>query len=167
MPWLEIHPATLANEHALATLENAAWPLELRETPRMGIDEPFFSPRREPQDVLVAVEEPDGVILGHIDLHQLWPPPQRPHVVRLLGLLVSPAAREQGIGAKLLAAGIEEARLRHARKVEVRALDTNRTAVDLYLRSGFTEEARFHHEFEVTEGQFVDDVWFSLWLDPR
>jgi len=164
VPWIEVHPATERDEHALATLENAAWPLELRATPRMDVEEPFFGPLRQPGDVLVAVEEPDGVILGHVDLHQQYPVPCHPHVMRLLGLLVSPAARNQGIGAKLLAAGIEEARLRGARKIELRALETNATAIDLYLRSGFTEEARFRDEFQLGDGRMVDDVWYSRWI---
>jgi len=159
-----VHPAGPENEHALATLENAAWALELRARPRMGVDEPFFGPSRPPADVLVAVEEPDGVILGHIDLARQFTVPSNAHVIRLLGLLVSPAARGQGIGAKLLAAGIEEARVRGARKVEVRALATNATAIDLYLRTGFVEEARFRDEFALTDGRMVDDVWFSRWI---
>ena len=66
--------------------------------------------------------------------------------------------------AALIAAGIEEARVRGARKVEVRALATNATAVDLYLRTGFVEEARFRDEFALADGRLVDDVWFSRWL---
>lgn len=159
-----MHPAAPENEHALATLENAAWALELRARPRMRVDEPFFGPSRRPADVLVAVEEPDGVILGHVDLDRQFPVPSNAHVLRLLNLLVTPAARGQGIGAKLLGAAVEEARIRGARKVEVRALATNATAIDLYTRSGFVEEARFRDEFALADGRLVDDVWFSRWL---
>jgi len=164
MPWIEVHPAAPENERALATLENAAWALEVRARPRMTVDEAFFGPHRQPHDVLVAVEEPEGVILGHVDLDRQFPVPSNAHVIRLLGLLVSPAARGQGIGAKLLAAAVEEARVRGARKVEVRALSTNATAIDLYERAGFVEEARFRDEFALVDGRLVDDVWFSRWI---
>lgn len=71
------------------------------------------------------------MILGHADLDRQFSVPSNAHLIRLLGLLVSPTARGQGIGAELLAAGAEEARVRGARKIEVRALSTGATAVDL------------------------------------
>ena len=167
MPWIEVHPASERNDHALATLDAIVWPLELQIVPEARVDVPFFHGRRRPEDVLVASEEPDGVILGYVHLAPHLPLASNAHVVHLRALAVAPHARGQGIGAKLIAAGVDAARERGALKVGVRALATNTVAIGLYERAGFVQEGRLEDEFRVSDGSYVDDLWFALWLGER
>jgi ribosomal protein S18 acetylase RimI-like enzyme len=88
-------------------------------------------------------------------------------VLHLQSVAVAPHARGQGIGARLIAAGIEAARERGALKVGLRALATNTVAISLYERAGFVQEGRLQDEFRLADGTFVDDLWFALWLGER
>lgn len=167
MAWIEVHPATQRNDHALAALDATVWPLELQVVPEVRYDEPFFHGRRRPEDVLVASEEPDGVLLGYVHLAPHLPLASNAHVLHLRALAVAPHARGQGIGAKLVAAGVEAARERGALKIGARALATNTVAISLYERAGFVQEGRLQDEFRVDDDTFVDDLWFALWVGGR
>ena len=167
MSWIEVHPALERHDHALAALDAVVWPLELQIAAPARADAPFFDGRRRPEDVLVATEEPDGVILGYVHLTPHLPLASNAHVLHLRSVAVAPHARGQGIGAKLIAASVEEARHRGALKVGLRALATNAVAIDLYERAGFVQEGRLQDEFRLADGSFVDDLWFALWLGGR
>lgn len=154
--------ATENDDRALAELDASAWPVELQVVPPRPADEPFFSPRRRPEDVLVALL--DGVILGYTHLARHLSVPANDHVLHVNALAVSPAARGEGVGGRLIDAGIAEARRRGVRKLGLRALSINTRAVALYQRAGFAEEGRLIEEIRLPDGTFADDVWFVLLL---
>ncbi|MFY9931471.1 MAG: hypothetical protein WAK82_26065 [Streptosporangiaceae bacterium] len=57
--------AAPTDDRALAVLDAEAWPLELQVVPPQDAAEPFFGPRRAPQDVIVATL--DGTVVGYAD----------------------------------------------------------------------------------------------------
>lgn len=60
----------------------------------------------------------------------------------LVALWVEPGARDQGVGRRLVAAGVDWARRRGADRVELWVLDANDAAQALYRRGGFTSAHR-------------------------
>lgn len=153
-------PATLDDDRALAVLDAQAWPPELRVVPPQDADEPFFGPRREPHDVIVAAL--NGAVVGYARLGRHLAIAANDHVLHLEALAVSPDARGQGVGSVLIDVAIAEAFSRGARKLGLRALSTNASAIRLYQRAGFREEGRLSDEIRLPDGSFADDVWFAL-----
>jgi ribosomal protein S18 acetylase RimI-like enzyme len=153
-------PATLDDDRALAVLDAQAWPPELWVVPPQDADEPFFGPRREPADVIVATL--DGAVVGYARIGRHMPIAANDHVLHLEALAVSPAARGQGVGSLLIDVTIAEAFSRGARKLGLRALSTNAPAIRLYERAGFREEGRLKDEIRLPDGSYADDVWLAL-----
>jgi ribosomal protein S18 acetylase RimI-like enzyme len=89
-------PATLDDDRALAVLDAQAWPPELWVVPPQDAGEPFFGPRREPPDVIVATL--DGAVVGYARIGRHLAIAANDHVLHLEALAVSPAARGQGAG---------------------------------------------------------------------
>jgi ribosomal protein S18 acetylase RimI-like enzyme len=69
-------------------------------------------------------------------------------------LYVSPAARGSGLGRALVAATIERARARGARRIELDTAERNEAAVKLYTSFGFS--------YDAYEGGHA--VFLRLWL---
>ena len=153
-------PATLDDDRALAVLDAQAWPPELWVVPPQDADEPFFGPRREPADVIVATL--DGAVVGYARIGRHMRIAANDHVLHLEALAVSPAARGQGVGSLLIDVTIAEAFSRGARKLGLRALSTNGPAIRLYERAGFREEGRLKDEIRLPDGSYADDVWLAL-----
>ena len=152
--------AAPADDRALAVLDAEAWPLELQVVPPQDAAEPFFGPRRAPQDVIVATL--DGTVVGYARIGRHMPIASNEHVLHFEALAVAPAARGLGVGSRLIEAMIDEARARGARKFGLRALSTNEQAIRLYQRYGFREEGRLIDEIRLPDGSFAHDVWFAL-----
>ncbi|MCW2500750.1 MAG: acetyltransferase [Frankiales bacterium] len=113
-------------------------------------------------DVLVAEEE--GVVSGYVRLNQPGPLPSHAHVLVINGLAVAPARQGSGIGRRLMASALEEARSRGARKVSLRVLAPNARARRLYEACGFSIEGVLRGEF-LLNGEYVDDVVMAAYLD--
>jgi ribosomal protein S18 acetylase RimI-like enzyme len=160
-----IRPAALPDGPALAELDAVSWPVELQVVPPQPATEPFFTDRRQPQDVLVA--EIDGALVGYLRLGRHMSIADNDHVLHIDALVVAPTARSHGVGSLLLDAAVDEARRRGVRKLGLRALSTNDRALRLYQRHGFAEEGRLHAEFRRPGGTYADDVWLALWLTRR
>jgi ribosomal protein S18 acetylase RimI-like enzyme len=159
---IETRNATREDDRALAVLDAEAWPLELRVVPPQDASQPFFGPRRAPEDVIVATI--DSVVVGYARLGRHLPVEANDHVLHLQALAVAEDARGSGIGSQLVEATIGEARRRGARKLGLRVLSTNSRAIRLYERHGFREEARLEEEIRLPDGSFADDLWFALAL---
>jgi ribosomal protein S18 acetylase RimI-like enzyme len=159
---VETRKATHEDDRALARLDAQAWPRELWVVPPQDASQPFFGPRRAPEDVIVATV--DRVVVGYARLGRHLPVPANDHVLHLQALAVATGARRSGIGSQLVEATIDEARRRGARKLGLRVLSTNSRAIRLYERYGFREEARLKEEIRLPDGSLADDVWFALAL---
>jgi ribosomal protein S18 acetylase RimI-like enzyme len=159
---VEIRKATRGDDRALAELDAEAWPRELWVVPPQDASQPFFGPRRAPEDVIVATM--DSVVVGYARLGRHLSIPANDHVLHLQALAVAAHARRSGVGSLLVEATIDEARRRGARKLGLRVLSINTGAIRLYERHGFREEARLTEEIRLPDGSFADDLWFALAL---
>lgn len=147
------------DEAGLARLDAAAW------TPASGfpsvlerVNDPFFTfftDDSPPGAHLVA--ELDGRLAGYIRVKPVTPLRENAHVLGIVGLAVAPGSRRRGVASALLAAAEQHARARGARKLSLRVLSSNETAMRLYERHGFQREGTLRDEFFIG-GLFVDDV---------
>jgi ribosomal protein S18 acetylase RimI-like enzyme len=153
---IEIRVARAADEAQLARLDRVSW------TPQSGFPSVtrqagglFFTAGSPPQAHLVGTI--DGAVVGYIRLGVPSPLPEEAHVLAVHGLAVAPESRRRGVATALLGAAERRARDRGARKLSLRVLSSNETAVRLYERHGFQREGTLRDEFCIG-GRFVDDV---------
>jgi ribosomal protein S18 acetylase RimI-like enzyme len=154
-----VRVARPADEAGLARLDAAAW------TPASGfpsvierVNDPFFTfftDDSPPEAHLVA--ELDGRLAGYIRVKPVTPLRENAHVLGIVGLAVAPGNRRRGVASALLAAAEQHARARSARKLSLRVLSSNETAIRLYEARGFQREGTLRDEFCIG-GRFVDDV---------
>ncbi|CEA09421.1 Mycothiol acetyltransferase [Arthrobacter saudimassiliensis] len=159
---LQLRTATLTDDAELARMNASAWTPEIEVVPAEGPDKPFFADYRRVEDVIVAADGDTLAGFAHLARHIRIP--KNDHVLHLNSLVVAPGQRGRGISHRLVDAAVEEARRRGARKLGLRALSTNKVAVELYRQHGFVEEGRLREEFRQPDGGWADDVWMALFL---
>ena len=162
-----MRPARRRDEAALAHLDATAWSAESgfpsvisRVADAGGT---FFSADNPPDAFLVA--ELAGNIVGYIRLRAPTPLPENAHVVQIQGLAVDPDTRRRGIAGMLLEAAERRSRERGMRKLSLRVLSTNTSAIALYERLGFAREGVLRDEF-IINGSYVDDIMMAKPLQP-
>lgn len=128
---------------------------------RPAEDSSFFVRGKHPEDVFV-VEDAERVV-GYIALGPATELPSNSHVLYVRGLAVLESHRRRGIGRALLAAAIEEARSRGARRLTLRVMSGNAPARSLYESMNFEIEGILREEFLIA-GDYVDDVIMTLRL---
>jgi ribosomal protein S18 acetylase RimI-like enzyme len=160
---VEIRAATAEDDAALAALDRATWSTVATPAPPPAADRRFFAGRTDPRDVLVAVV--DGAVAGYASIGPAVPVPSNEHVLMIDGLAVDPAHQGRGLGRRLVAAAVEEARARGARRLRLRVLGHNAAARRLYEACGFVVEGVLREEFRL-DGRYVDDVLMARQLTP-
>lgn len=85
--------------------------------------------------------------------------------VGTLEILLAEDVRGQGVGRRLLVAGLEGARGAGLRKVSLAVLAENERAIRLYRGAGFVEEGRRVREFLIG-GRLVDDLLMGVEIAP-
>jgi ribosomal protein S18 acetylase RimI-like enzyme len=86
------------------------------------------------------------------------------HIVRLVGMMVDPAARGQGIGGALLAACVDLVRTRPG--IEMLTLSVtsdNAAAIRLYQRAGFVRYGRLDRAIRVGTAYYSKDLMVLRW----
>lgn len=154
----EIRWASHDDEEALSAIDAAVW--SPRTSPAEFTGRPYFGGGPAPEDVLVAVA---GMVVGYVELGHPTPLPSNRHVVAIGGLAVHPDAQRSGVAGRLLEAAAALARERGARKISLRVLANNETALRVYRRHGFHMEGRLEREFRLDDG-YVDDILMAKWL---
>jgi ribosomal protein S18 acetylase RimI-like enzyme len=158
-PAVRVRPARTADQAALTELDAIAWTAESGFPSVTGArDGTFFNPDNPPEAHLVA--ELGGRVVGYIRLKPPTRLPENAHVIQVQGIAVHPGARGLGAGASLLGAAEEHLRERGIRKLTLRVLSTNETAIRLYERQGFAREGVLREEFWIN-GRYVDDVMMA------
>jgi len=155
---VEIRAATAADEAALGALDRATWSTLSTPGPPPASERLFFE-RTAPEDVAVAVV--DGVVAGYAHLGFAEPIESNAHVLMLRGLAVDPAWQGRGLGRRLVAAAVDEARARGARRLRLRVLGHNAVARRVYEACGFVVEGVLRDEFRL-DGRYVDDVLMAV-----
>jgi ribosomal protein S18 acetylase RimI-like enzyme len=161
-PFLELRIARPEDGRALALIDHATWGEDNAVVPRRAADEPFFSDRHQPTDVLVAVL---GVPVGWVTVRPASPLASNAHVQQIQGLGVDPGWRGRGIGRALVEAACDHARARGARRITLRVLGTNPAARRIYEAAGFRVEGVLPGEFHLA-GRDVDDILMGKSLGP-
>ena len=150
-----VRPALESDGDALLRIDRATWTPDVSPAPPPPADRPFFGAHTPVADVLVA--EDSAGVMGYIQLGQALDVPAHSHVLEVSGLAVDPARKRSGAGRALLAAAVDEARARGARKLSLRVLGPNDAARRLYEGAGFVVEGVLRGEFHL-DGRYVDDV---------
>lgn len=104
------------------------------------------------QGGVLALEEPDGFILLRAVADE----------AEVLTLAVRPAARRQGLGARLVAAGKIGAAAQGATRLFLEVADDNTPALAVYLRAGFTEVGRRPGYYARGDGDRRDALILAL-----
>ena len=159
-----MRPARITDQAALTEVDALAWsadsgfPSTLAPGARDGI---FFTTDSPPEAHLVA--EVDGSVVGYIRLKPPTRLPENAHVIQVQGIAVHPDARGRGAAGCLLDAAAKQLRGRGIRKLTLRVLSTNKTAIRLYERHGFAREGTQLEEFLIN-GRYVDDILMAKHL---
>lgn len=109
--------------------------------------------------ILVARDPATGTILGEI--HAYVPEPRAfSHVLGDLTIAVHPDGQGRGTGRRLVEGFLSVVVLQRPRirRVELIARESNRRAIDLYLKFGFVEEGRLVDRIQSTGGGYEADV---------
>jgi ribosomal protein S18 acetylase RimI-like enzyme len=157
MTAVAIRPATQADDAALVAIDRATWSLVAMPSPPPPPRTTFLA-RVRPEDVLVAVV--DGAVAGYAQLGSAEAVDANRHVLMLRGLAVDPPRQGRGVGRRLVAAAVEEARRRGARRLRLRVLGHNAAARRVYEACGFVVEGVLRDEF-LLDGRYVDDVFMA------
>jgi RimJ/RimL family protein N-acetyltransferase len=115
----------------------------------------------EGEDAVVLVAEAGGAPVGQLGLHLAR------YGVADLGMLVAAGWRGRGVGAALLAEGIERARAAGAHKVALQVWPHNTAAIALYERFGFEREGYLRRHYRRRSGELWDAIVMGLRLDAR
>lgn len=78
-------------------------------------------------------------------------------------IAVHSAYQRQGIGKSLMDSMIKHAKREGIRKLRLRVLSSNLTALAFYKQYGFVEEGRLNSEFYIA-GKYVDDILMRYML---
>ena len=139
----EIRPVTERDAEPWARLRHALWPDGSLAEHRAETERFLAGGGTEPEEVLLAVGE-DGRLLGFVELsirnivHACTPG----RVGYLEGWYIVPAARRQGIGRALVAAGERWARGQGCREFGSDADLENEASHAAHRRLGFSETGR-------------------------
>ncbi|MEQ6391171.1 GNAT family N-acetyltransferase [Bacillaceae bacterium S4-13-58] len=102
-------------------------------------------------------------VIGYIMFRYPTPLPSNNHVIELM-IGIHPDYQGMGVGRALVQFLKQWAQENGKRKICLRVLSTNGTAIHFYKSNGFEEQGRLKNEFLIN-GQYVDDILMFCWLD--
>lgn len=118
---------------------------------------------RSPDDLTVVAER-QGEVVGVLTVQRGMYRKNR-HTANL-GIAIKNRHRRKGLGTELIQAGIEWCRENYIKKLNLEVFSSNKGAISLYEKMGFTVEGIRKNQF-VIEGNYVDDVFMTYWLDKE
>jgi ribosomal protein S18 acetylase RimI-like enzyme len=151
---VNLRRAQLKDERQLAAIDRATWSTDNSPVP-LWVDSVDFYSADPVKNVIVADHE--GATVGYVKLRGASGPGSKPDDLSISGIAVCPDYQRQGLGNRLLAEAIEEARRRGAHRLTLHVLQTNTSAIHLYEALGFSISA-VHHQAFTLDDRSVDDV---------
>jgi len=121
-----------------------------------------FKTRVNDNNVLLAVAEVDGKVVGHLSLGRYSLQEETRHVL-YLDMGVVDGYRETGVGTALMDFAVQWARERRVGKITLSVFSTNTRALKLYEKFGYEVEGVRRRQF-VIDGSFVDEILMGLFL---
>ncbi|HEX3538801.1 MAG TPA: GNAT family protein [Acidimicrobiales bacterium] len=113
----------------------------------------------EPDQLALALlAEVDGQAVGHLGLRSR-------RGLGDLGMAVLEGWRGRGVGAALMAAAVDWARVQGLHKVSLQLWPHNVAALRLYQKFGFQEEGRLVRQYRRRNGELWDAIVMGLVLD--
>lgn len=162
---MEIRPAEIRDVGALAAgmmavVEEGRWLATQSDRTVEQLTEMFRS-GLEDEDILFVVEH-EGQIVGSIGIH-----PTAVAGVHGLGMWMLRDLRGQGWGRRLVETGLDEAKARGVRKVELEVFPDNGRALALYASCGFEIEGFRRDHYPRLDGSVRSAVLMARLLDDR
>jgi ribosomal protein S18 acetylase RimI-like enzyme len=96
------------------------------------------------ESVVLLAAGADGAALGFVQMYPTFSSLRAARVFVLYDLFVDPAARQQGVGRRLMEAAAEEARRRGAVSLVLSTAKTNHRAQRLYESLGWVRDEDFY-----------------------
>lgn len=155
-----IRPSRKEDFQQLVDLDNMIWDVSSAPVPIAWSSVEEYESRNPVGSQLVA--EVDNVAAGYLGFRSPTPLPSNEHVSEL-NIAVHPGFQRMGIGRRLLEAAKERLIELGKKKLSLRVLATNESAIEFYKKCGFIEQGRLVKEFYLN-GQYVDDVMMYILL---
>jgi RimJ/RimL family protein N-acetyltransferase len=112
--------------------------------------------------VLWVLAEIEGELVGSLSLARHRDSEKSKHV-RSLAMGVAKEYRGMGVGTVLMGYAIRWARQRKVKKIVLSVFSTNRKAIALYEKFGFTREGNRRRQFLI-DGKYVDEIMMARFL---
>jgi aminoglycoside 6'-N-acetyltransferase I len=141
-PAVQIRAVTSSDREAWLDLREALWPGDGRAEHRKAVDRFFGGDRREPAEVLLAIDHHRVVGLAELSIRNVVDGCSTGRVGYLEGWYVVPEARRGGIGRALIAAAEQWARDCNCSEFGSDAAIDNHPSVAAHRALGFEETGR-------------------------
>jgi len=109
---------------------------------------------------LIVVAEVDGRVVGH---GRMFTTPGTSAHVAELGMAIIAEFRDQGTGSQIVSYMLDWARQKELRKVTLGVFASNKRAIHVYEKFGFTVEGVLTQQHRVDE-QYVDEIMMARFL---
>ncbi|WP_027724235.1 GNAT family N-acetyltransferase [Tuberibacillus calidus] len=147
----------------LVELDNLIWNETNAPDPIHWDSVEEYVEHRKGRNQLVAVM--DGKIVGYIEFYRPTPLKANRHVFEF-NIGVHPDAQGHGVGRRLIEAASREVLALGGKKLALRVMATNTSAIKFYRSLGFVEQGRLVKEF-IIEGHEIDDILMYKWLSSN
>ncbi|NCU18442.1 GNAT family N-acetyltransferase [Pallidibacillus pasinlerensis] len=153
--YVKIRPSKKADFQQLMTIDHLIW--NETNTPSSIYYESVEEYGNNHAEGSQFVAEIAGSVAGYIGFRHPTPLETNRHVLEL-DIGIHPDFQRKGVGKALMNFIESWARTNGIRKITVRVLDTNPTAISFYKKNGFVEQGRLVDEFFIN-GKYVDDLF--------
>jgi len=123
--------------------------------------ENWYFRQKEDDNIVVVSEMEDGHVVGQCMIeHVGW---DAAFHIGELGIIVSPAYRETGVGTALIEEALNAAQDQPFEKICLSVFHTNTRAVNLYLKLGFQKVGYRGRQYKLN-GTYYDEILMDLLL---
>lgn len=157
---LTIRPSEIKDVRELIALDHMIWTEDTSPGPLMWRSQEDYLLNAPPGSQLVALQE--DKLCGYVGFGCPSRMESNRHVCEV-NIAIHPDYQRLGIGSQLIEAIKEHAANHAIRKLRLRVLSCNRSALSFYRKCGFLEEGRLREEFYLG-GRYVDEIFMSCML---